>query len=60
MKRKESATNRLFRLLETNRTLSDFPAACRRLHLLPGVLNEALLREYGICGEELILRQQQE
>ena len=60
MKRKESATNRLFRLLEANRTLSDFPAACRRLHLLPGALNEALLREYGICGEELILRQQQE
>ena len=60
MKRKESATSRLFRLLETDRTLSDFPTACRRLHLLPGVLNEALLREYGICGEELILRQQQE
>lgn len=60
MRRKESATTRLFRLLETDRTLSDFPTACRRLRLLPGSLNEALLREYGIGGEELILRQQLE
>lgn len=28
MNEKESATARLFRLLETERTLSDFPAAC--------------------------------
>lgn len=57
MKEKESATARLFRLLETERTLSDFPAACRRLRVLPGVLNEFLLLEVGISGEELILRQ---
>lgn len=60
MNRKDSSLSRLFRLLETDRTLSDFPAACRRLRLLPGALNEALLRRYGIGGEELILRQQPE
>jgi hypothetical protein len=57
MKRKESSLSRLFRLLETDRALSDFPAVCRRLCVLPGALNEALLRSYGIGGEELILRQ---
>ena len=60
MKEKESATARLFRLLETERTLSDFPAACRRLRTLPGELNEFLLLEVGISGEELILRQCEE
>jgi hypothetical protein len=60
MKQKESATDRLFRLLETERALSDFPAVCRRLHVLPGELNEMLLRETGISGEELILRQRAE
>ena len=60
MNRKDSSLSRLFRLLETDRTLSDFPTACRRLRLLPGALNEALLRRYGIGGEELILRQQPE
>jgi hypothetical protein len=60
MRKPTSPTDRLFRLLETDRTLPDFPAACRRLHILPGALNEALLREYGICGEELILRQQRD
>ena len=57
MKEKESAVTRLFRLLETDRSLSDFPAACRRLRVLPGELNESLLRELGLSGEELILRQ---
>ena len=60
MKKKASATDRLFRLLETERTLSDFPAACRRLHVVPGELNESLLREVGISGEEIILRQRVE
>ena len=57
MKQQEPVLSRLFRLLETDRTLSDFPAVCRRLHVLPGELNETLLREMGISGEELILRQ---
>lgn len=57
MKEKESAVARLFRLLESDRSLSDFPAACRRLRVLPGELNESLLRELGLSGEELILRQ---
>lgn len=60
MKQKESATDRLFRLLETERAFSDFPDVCRRLHILPGELNEMLLRETGISGEELILRQRAE
>jgi len=60
MKHETSPTDRLFRLLETDRTLPDFPTACRRLRILPGALNEALLRECGISGEELILRQQRE
>ena len=33
----------------------DFPAICRRLHVVPGVLDEILLRETGLCGEEIIL-----
>ena len=57
MKQQEPVLSRLFRLLETDRTLSDVPAVCRRLHVLPGELNETLLREMGISGEELILRQ---
>jgi hypothetical protein len=57
MKKKESATARLFRFLETERTFSDFPAVCARLHLMPGALNESLLRETGLSGEEIILRQ---
>lgn len=60
MKKKTSPTDRLFALLETERSFSDFPAVCRALHVLPGELNEALLRECGICGEELILRRQRE
>ena len=60
MKQNESATDRLFRLLETERSLSDFPAVCRRLHIMPGELNEILLLETGISGEELILRQRVE
>lgn len=60
MKQKETATACLFHLLETDRTLSDFPAVCRRLHVVPGELNETLLRETGISGEELILRQRVE
>ena len=53
MKEKESATARLFRLLETERTLSDFPAACRRLHVAPGWLDEWIFELLGVSGEEL-------
>ena len=34
---------------------ADFPAICRRLRVVPGVLNEILIRETGLCGEEIIL-----
>ena len=47
---------RLFRLLEADDTYPDFPAACRRLHLLPGPVNETLLRELGMGGDEFISR----
>ena len=33
----------------------DYPAICHRLHVVPGVLNEILIRETGLCGEEIIL-----
>lgn len=48
---------RLVRLLETEpaSSLSDFPAACRRLRVLPGPLNEFLLRELGVGGEEFLM-----
>ena len=36
-------------------TPADFPAICRRLRVVPGVLNEILIRETGLCGEEIIL-----
>lgn len=56
MERTDAFTlGRLFRLLETEAaTLPDFPAACRRLRVLPGPLNELLLCELGVCGEELL------
>ena len=34
---------------------ADYPAFCRRLRVVPGVLNEILIRETGLCGEEIIL-----
>ena len=50
------ALARLVRLLETDAAVPDFPAACRRLGIAPGPLNEALLRELGMGGEEFIQR----
>ncbi|MBQ9449696.1 MAG: hypothetical protein IJU34_00040 [Bacteroidales bacterium] len=44
------------RLLESGSAPADFPACCRRLHILPGVLDEWLFRELGISGEEILLR----
>ena len=42
-------------LLESDAVPADFPAACRRLRVLPGALNEMILRELGLSGEELIM-----
>ena len=42
-------------LLETGAAPADFPTACRRLHVLPGALNEMILHELGIPGGELLL-----
>lgn len=54
---KSTDLDRFVRLTETDPRLPDFPAACRRLHVLPGELNETLLRELGVDGERFILDQ---
>jgi len=56
MKRHITALEYLVRLMQAEPSLSDFPAACRRLHLTPGIFNELLLRETGFCGEEIFLQ----
>ena len=56
MRPKSNDLDRFLRLAETDPHLPDFPAACRRLHVLPGVLDEWLFRELGISGEEILLR----
>ena len=48
------AYHTLARLLKTGAAPADFPACCRRLRVLPGALNEMILRELGISGEELL------
>ncbi|MCR4824083.1 MAG: hypothetical protein K5849_01870 [Bacteroidales bacterium] len=45
-----------FELLESGSAPADFPACCRKLHLLPGPLDECLLRELGLRGEEILLQ----
>lgn len=55
MRPKSNDLDRFLRLAETDPHLPDFPAACRRLHVLPGELNETLLRELGVDGERFIL-----
>lgn len=54
MKRIHLACADFWRLVESPAPPADFPAACRRLHILPGVLNEYLQREIGANGEELL------
>lgn len=46
-----------WRLVKSPAPPADFPAACRRLHILPGVLNEYLQREIGANGEELLVQE---
>ncbi|MCR5352430.1 MAG: hypothetical protein K6E35_08090 [Bacteroidales bacterium] len=60
MNRNITALECLVRLMKAEPTLPDFPAACRRLHITPGVLNEILLRETGFCGEEIFLQMRTE
>jgi len=56
MNKTETAYRELFRLLESDRIPADFPDACRLLRVLPGALNELILRELGLSGEELLMR----
>ena len=56
MKSVESDFRAFARFLETAPVLPDFPAACRQLHIRPGVLDDYLLRELGLCGEALMMQ----
>jgi hypothetical protein len=59
MRTEEKILKEFWRLLEERprrgEAPADFPAYCRRLHVVPGVLDEILIRETGLCGEEIIL-----
>lgn len=56
MKTIEDDFRTLARFLENNPVHPDFPAVCRLLHLRPGALDDRLVRELGLCGEELLMR----
>lgn len=51
----DQAYRALASLLESGRAPADFAACCRQLHVLPGALNEKILNELGVSGEELML-----
>jgi len=55
MKKTDSCYRAFFRLLDTPGCPADFPACCRRLHVVPGVLNEEIFRELGLSGEVLLM-----
>lgn len=56
MKNKTDHAYRAFAsLLESGRAPADFAACCRQLYVLPGALNEMILNELGVSGEELLL-----
>lgn len=55
MKTIETQFQAFVQYLETTPASLDFPAVCRRLRILPGELDEYLVRELGVCGDELIL-----
>ena len=56
MKKAHSLYAAMARLCEEGGAVGDFPAFCRRMHVLPGEFNEYLLRELGVGGEELMAR----
>lgn len=43
----------LIHLREADNSPADFPAACRRLHVAPGWLDEWIFELLGVSGEEL-------
>lgn len=56
MKTVETDFRTLARFLENSSVRPDFPAVCRQLRLCPGRLDDYLVRELGLCGEELMMR----
>lgn len=56
MKNAETDFRTFARFLETAPVLPDYPAVCRLLHIRPGVLDDFLLRELGVCGEALLMQ----
>lgn len=52
----DSPFDQLVRLLASDPALPDFPAACRRMRVTPGVFSEMLLRQTGFCGEEIFFQ----
>ena len=56
MKTVETDFRTLARFLENSSVRPDFPAVCRLLRLRPGPLDDYIVRELGLCGEELMMR----
>ena len=56
MKTIETDFRTFVRFLEDTPVRPDFPAVCRQLHICPGALDDYLVRELGLCGEELLLQ----
>ncbi len=56
MRTVETDFRTLARFLEDTPVRPDFPAVCRLLRLRPGALDDYLVRELGLCGEELLMR----
>jgi hypothetical protein len=52
----DSPFDRLARLAAAEPSIPDFPSACRRLRVTPGIFSEKLVRQTGFCGEELFLQ----
>ena len=52
----DSPFDRLVRLMAADPALPDFPSACRRLRVTPGIFSEMLLRQTGFCGEEIFFQ----
>ena len=56
MKNAETDFRTFVRFLENTSVRPDYPTVCRLLHIRPGILDDFLLRELGLCGEELMLQ----
>ena len=52
----DSPFDRLVRVMTSEPALPDFPSACRRLRVTPGIFSEMLLRQTGFCGEEIFFQ----